>query len=96
MNLIKEKFCDYNLKEGTINFPPTYKYIKESLIYDNNTTKKAKAKIQDDSEYKYIENYLKEKLGTTVKISNNKINIKFSSVHDLNRILEIMNIKIDN
>ena len=68
----------------------------ESLIYDNNTTKKAKAKIQDDSEYKYIENYLKEKLGTTVKISNNKINIKFSSVHDLNRILEIMNIKIDN
>ncbi len=67
----------------------------ESLIYDNNTTKKAKAKIQDDSEYKYIENYLKEKLGTTVKISNNKINIKFSSVHDLNRILEIMNINID-
>ena len=38
MNLIKEKFCDYNLKEGTINFPPTYKYIKESLLYDNKRT----------------------------------------------------------
>ena len=32
MSLIKEKFSDYNLKEGTINFPPTYKYNKESLI----------------------------------------------------------------
>ena len=38
MNLIKEKFCDYNLKEGTINFPPTYKYVKGSLIYDNKRT----------------------------------------------------------
>ena len=38
MNLIKEKFSDYNLKEGTINFPPTYKYIKESLIYNDKRT----------------------------------------------------------
>ena len=38
MSLIKEKFSDYNLKEGTINFPPTYKYIKESLIYNDKRT----------------------------------------------------------
>ena len=38
MNLIKEKFSDYNLKEGSINFPPTYKYVKGSLIYDNKRT----------------------------------------------------------
>lgn len=48
-----------------------------------------------NSEYKSIETYLKEKLGTTVKISNDKISIKFSSVHDLNRILEILNIDIN-
>lgn len=49
----------------------------------------------NDNEYKYIEKDLKEKLGTTVKINNNKLVIKFSSVQDLNRILEIMNISID-
>ena len=67
----------------------------ESMIYDNNTTKKVKEKTQKNNEFKYVENYLKEKLGTSVKISNDKISIKFSSVHDLNRILEIMNINID-
>lgn len=49
----------------------------------------------NDNEYKYIEKDLKEKLGTNVKINNNKLVIKFSSVQDLNRILEIMNISID-
>ena len=42
-----------------------------------------------------MENFLKEKLGTNVKINNNKISIKFSNVQDLNRILEIMNIDIN-
>ena len=67
----------------------------ESMIYDNNTTKEVKEKKEKDTQYKYVENYLKEKLGTTVKVSNDKLTIKFSSVHDLNRILEIMNINID-
>lgn len=48
-----------------------------------------------NNEYKNVETYLKEKLGTTVKVSNDKISIKFSSVHDLNRILEILNIDIN-
>ena len=67
----------------------------ESMIYDNKTTEEVKTKEKKNNEYKYIENYLKEKLGTSVKVSNDKISIKFSSVHDLNRILEIMNINID-
>ena len=67
----------------------------ESMIYDNNTTKVTNEKKEKNNEYKYIESYLKEKLGTSVKITNDKLSIKFSSVHDLNRILEIMNISID-
>ena len=67
----------------------------ESMIYDNKTSEEVKEKQEKNNEYKHIENYLKEKLGTSVKISNDKISIKFSSVHDLNRILEIMNINID-
>ena len=67
----------------------------ESMIYDNKTSEEVKEKHEKNNEYKYVENYLKEKLGTSVKVSNDKISIKFSSVHDLNRILEIMNINID-
>ena len=67
----------------------------ESMIYDNPTTKVVKEKKKEENEYGYVETYLKEKLGTNVKINNNKMVIKFSSIHDLNRILEIMNINID-
>ena len=63
----------------------------ESLVYDNEE-KEVKTKKNTNNEYKYMENFLKEKLGTNVKINNNKISIKFSNVQDLNRILEIMNI----
>ena len=66
----------------------------ESLVYDNEE-KEIKTKKSSNNEYKYMENFLKEKLGTNVKINNNKISIKFSNVQDLNRILEIMNIDIN-
>ena len=46
------------------------------------------------NEYSYVENVLCDKLGTRVRINNNKINISFNNVNDLNRILEIMNIDV--
>ena len=63
-------------------------YLVNLMMFKNNR------KVQNN-EYKHIESYLKEKLGTGVKITGDKISIKFSSVHDLNRILEIMNIDIN-
>lgn len=63
--------------------------------FEYKKTIKSEKSRQNSSEYKYIEKDLKEKLGTSVKINNNKLVIKFSSVQDLNRILEIMNISID-
>lgn len=66
----------------------------ESIVYDNEE-KEVKTKKSSNNEYKYMENFLKEKLGTNVKINSNKISIKFSNVQDLNRILEIMNIDIN-
>ena len=50
---------------------------------------------EKNNEFKYVETLLKEKLGTKVKINNNKVTINFSTVQDLNRILEIMNIDIN-
>ena len=44
-------------------------------------------------EYKRFEDILREKLDTKVKIKDKKIEISFTSVADLNRILEIIDIK---
>ncbi len=52
-------------------------------------------RVKKENEYSSVEHMLKEKLGTKVKINNNKITIGFTNVQDLNRILEIMNFDID-
>ncbi len=52
-------------------------------------------RVKKENEYKDVEHMLKEKLGTKVKINNNKVVINFTSVQDLNRILEIMNFNMD-
>lgn len=65
-------------------------------ISDNNEIKK-KVKMtrhtDDNNNYKYVENLLREKYDSKVKIKDKKIEISFTSTADLNRILEIMNIK---
>lgn len=53
---------------------------------------KLKTKVKKESEYKYIEENISEKLGTKVKINNKKILISFTNNNDLNRILEILDV----
>ncbi|MBR6949513.1 MAG: ParB/RepB/Spo0J family partition protein [Bacilli bacterium] len=48
---------------------------------------------KSNNEYKYIQDDLCEKLGTKVKVKNNKIEISFVNSNDLNRILEIMKLE---
>lgn len=50
-------------------------------------------KISSSSEYKYVEDMLRDKLDTKVKIKERKIEISFSNVADLSRILEILDVK---
>ena len=49
-------------------------------------------KSNKENPYKYIEDSLNEKLGTKVKLKNNKIEISFTNTNDLNRLLEIMHL----
>ena len=49
-------------------------------------------KVSSD-EYKYVEDLLRDKLDTKVKIKDKKIEISFTNVADLNRILEVLNVK---
>ena len=47
------------------------------------------------NEYQYVEDELRDILGTKVKIENKKIEIYFDSKVDLTRILDILNVKVD-
>lgn len=48
---------------------------------------------EPNKEYKYVEDLLRDKLDTKVKVKDKKVEISFNNVNDLNRILEILNIK---
>ena len=63
---------------------------KEDGIRKVSNTKQVK-----DNEYKYVEDELKDILGTKVRVENKKIEIFFNSKVDLTRILDILNVKID-
>ncbi len=54
----------------------------------------AKIKVEDN-QYGYIEKELTEYFGTKVKVNGKKVEINFANSNDLDRILEIMGIRID-
>jgi len=49
--------------------------------------------LEKNEKYVYIEEILKERLGTKIKIKNKKLEISFDSYYDLNRILDIIGIE---
>ena len=68
----------------------------ENLSKTNEIKKKNPInRVSKENEYDYIERELKEVFGTKVKVGNKKIEISFNNNNDLDRILEIMNIKFD-
>lgn len=54
--------------------------------------KKAKVKTDNDYQYDYFSSKLRDKFGTKVKIDDKKISINYTSVEDLNRLLELMGV----
>ena len=68
----------------------------EEISSNNDMTKKVVINNPKKSkEYKYVEDAMKEKLGTKVSISDNKIKISFATKEDLNRILEILDVEVE-
>lgn len=67
----------------------------EEMASDNPTFDR-KVKIErksSNSSYKYVEELLETKFDSRIKIRDNKIIISFANDADLNRILEIINVK---
>lgn len=69
--------------------------LEELTIPEDFTRKIPSVKNNRTKEYKYVEDAMKEKLGTKVSISGNKIKISFATKEDLNRILEILDIEVE-
>ena len=82
-----KKIVDENLSVRDIEELSKNKELKRKnpINRENNNT----------NEYYYLERELAEKLGTKVKVTNKKIEISFVNSNDLDRLLEIMNIKIN-
>lgn len=78
--IVNEKISVRNAEELTNQEPHTHEIKKTPREKSNN-------------EYKYVEDLLREKLDAKVKIKDKKIVINFTSTADLNRILEIIDIK---
>ena len=68
----------------------------ENLSKENEVKKKNPInRVSKEKEYDYVERKLKEVFGTKVRVASKKIEINFNNNNDLDRILEIMNIKFD-
>lgn len=66
----------------------------ESITSGTDVAKKVKInRVKPESKYKYVEDLLRDKFDTKVAVKGKKIEISYNSSADLNRILEILDIK---
>ena len=83
------------LANQTINEGLSVRQLEELTASNDKFERKNKiirTKQVKNHDYDYLEEKLSEKLGTKIKIKNNKVEITFTNANDLNRILEIMNL----
>ena len=67
--------------------------IEEQSKEENKKVKTQRHVKEVRSDFMYVEEMLKERLDTKVRVKSNKIEINFNNVADLNRILDILNIR---
>lgn len=69
--------------------------VLENLVSSGNKNLQVKKPKIKNNDYAYIEEALKEKLGMKVNIDNHKIQISFANANELNRLLQMLDIKIE-
>ena len=85
-----------SLAEKVVNNNVSVRELENMVISKYKRTVEINRREKSNSkEYKYIEEALEDKLGTKVRLSSNKIVVNYTSLNDLNRILEILDVKID-
>lgn len=67
--------------------------LEDEAINQNKKVKIERHVKPQNENFKYVEELLREKLDTKIKIKDKKIEISFTNVADLNRILEVLNVR---
>ena len=87
----EDKMAEYAKKIVDEKIP-----VRETEEITNNEERKVKIKKhvkEENNEFKYVEDLLRDKLDTKIKVRDKKVIISFTNVADLNRILEILNVR---
>lgn len=95
LSKLEDKYQIQELTDKIITEGISVRQLEEITSSPAQFTRKNKintSKHQKNEQYAYLEDILNEKLGTKVKIKNNKLEISFTNSNDLNRLLEIMNL----
>ena len=90
-DLEQQKELERKIVRDGISVRKLEELTKEPKIKKVNPQKRR----QESTEYSYLQEGLSEKLGTKVVIKKNKLEISFVNGNDLNRILEVLNIEVD-
>ena len=93
----KEKIVEYAKKvvdEG-LSVRDLENLSKSPEVKKRNPINRLNNHSNDETNYGYVEKELSEYFGTRVKIRNKKMEISFENSNDLDRLLEIMKIKLN-
>lgn len=93
LSKLKEKEQIIKLANRVVAESLSVRQLEELTVSDNYKRKMPINKKRKETEYDSVAEQLGEKLGTKVKIANSKIEISFTSYHDLNRILDIIELE---
>ncbi|MFA5459640.1 MAG: ParB/RepB/Spo0J family partition protein, partial [Bacilli bacterium] len=85
------------LAQQTIDKGLSVRQLESLVKFENFKRKKPlqRRKEERDPAFLVAEKLLRDKFGSKIRVTNSKIEIIFDSYHDLNRILDIMNIKME-
>ncbi len=97
LSKLEDKDIIINLSNRVVNEELSVRKLEEFVSNQDYTRQKPinRSVKKSNSKYNYIQDILRDKIGSMVKINSKSIVIPFDSEKDLERVLEILKIKVD-
>ncbi len=96
LSKLEDKTDIESLAKKVMNDNLSVRELEGLVDSDYKRTVEIKRKDTSSNEYKYIEDALEEKFGLKVKIKDGKIVFNYSSVEELNKILDVLKVSIED
>ena len=97
LSKLKDEMQIFELAQEIIKNDLSVRQLEDKLKEEEFTKKMPiKREVEKDEAHLRVQRIMREKIGTLVKVNKNKVVIPFDSDKDLERILEILNIDIDD